>query len=66
MHGAKTTHVQMGENFVVSWDRITPDLIDRAWGLYEGEWEELAWSESEGSNRKFHPQATRQELQDLM
>jgi hypothetical protein len=55
MHSAKTSLIQMAENLIVSWDRIIPDLINRGWDLYEGEWEELASAESEGSDREFHP-----------
>jgi hypothetical protein len=55
MHNAKTALIQMADNFIVSWDRITPNLIYRACDLYEGEWEELASAESEGSGAKFHP-----------
>jgi hypothetical protein len=56
----------MAENLIVSWDRITPDLIDRAWNRYEGEWEELPSAESEGSDGEFHPQVMRHELQNLV
>jgi hypothetical protein len=66
MHGAKIAHVQMVENLIVSWDRITPDLTDRAWNRFEGEWEELASAESKGSQGEFHPQVIRHELQDLV
>jgi hypothetical protein len=66
MHDAKTTHVQNAENCIVSWDRITVDLVDRAWDFYEGEWEETASTESEESEGEFGPQVTHQALQNLV
>jgi hypothetical protein len=36
IHGAKPALSQMVEKFILSWDRITPDLIDLAWDICEG------------------------------
>jgi hypothetical protein len=55
----------MAENLVVSWDRITPDLIDRAWEVYKGEWGEQASDESDGNDEEFRPHFTVEDLQDL-
>jgi hypothetical protein len=54
------------ENMTVSWDRITPNLIDRAWDLYEGKRKELASAESKGSEGEFPPHVRHQKLQDLV
>jgi hypothetical protein len=43
----------MAGNLIICWERITPDLIDRAWDIYKGEWRELASDESDGSGDEF-------------
>jgi hypothetical protein len=64
-HGAKTTRAMMAGNLITSWERITPDLIDRAWDIFQGEWDEPASDESE-DDEEFHQRMTLGELQDLV
>jgi hypothetical protein len=28
----------MAENLIAAWDRITPDVIESAWAIYQGDW----------------------------
>jgi hypothetical protein len=63
--GAKTTRAMMAENLLSAWDRITPDLIDRAWDIFHGAWDEPASDESDGADEEFRPRMTLEELEDL-
>jgi hypothetical protein len=64
-HGTKTTRAMMTQNLVISWARITPDLIDSAWDVFRGEWDEPASDESADDDGEFRQRMTFEELQDL-
>jgi hypothetical protein len=64
-HGAKTPRAMMAGNLLRSWDRITPDLIDQAWEIFHGAWDDPASDESDGADGEFRQRMTLEELQDL-
>jgi hypothetical protein len=64
-HGARTTRAMMTQNLLTSWDRITPDLIDRAWAIFLGAWDDPASDESDGDDEEFRQQMSLDELRDL-
>jgi hypothetical protein len=64
--GEKLSRVQNAETLIVAWARIMPDVIDRAWDIDEGEWQELAFDEDDGSDEEFRPRMTREDLQGLI
>jgi hypothetical protein len=55
----------MAQNLVNSWARITPELTDSAWDVFQGEWAERAPDESGNDDGELRQRMTFEEFQDL-
>jgi hypothetical protein len=66
--GAKTTRALMTHNLVVSWDRITAEFINSAWGIYQVGWGEDASGEDdpEDHDEEFRPAIPQLDPEDLL
>ena len=66
-HGAKITRSMMAQNLLVSWERMTPHLIESAWDIFQDGWEvgESDDPETHIDDGEFQMQMTREEFDDL-
>jgi hypothetical protein len=66
-HGAKTTRSMMAQNLLVSWERITQDIVQSAWDIFQEGWEveEADERDTRMDNDEFQIQVTQQDLDDL-
>jgi hypothetical protein len=67
LHGGKTTRARMASNLIEAWNRITPDVIESAWAIYQGNWGAEISDDSEADllDSDYHPEVTNRDLQDL-
>jgi hypothetical protein len=65
--GAKTTRSMMAENLLVSWERITPDIVVSAWDIFQEGWEvqEADEGDTRMDDSEFRIHMTQQDFDDL-
>ena len=62
--GAKTTRSMMAENLLISWERITPDIIESSWDIFQDGWE-VEEADTQMDDGEFRMQMTQQDIDDL-
>jgi hypothetical protein len=66
-HGGKTTRSRMASNLMEAWDRISPEVIEAASVIDQGDWGANVSDDAETDldDTEYHPEITRDDLQDL-
>jgi hypothetical protein len=64
--GGKTTREKIAPNLVKAWDRITQEVIESAWDIYEADWgeDEIDSGGREGWDGEYVPDISLADLRD--